>query len=100
MNCFFVFFEDVNPQLEEMQAARVERAFPEEHRYRVGRHAWAVASPQTLPHKICEELGIHESSQRGRKNEPLIPAIVVRAESYNGFYKKSLWEQMKLWRAS
>jgi hypothetical protein len=69
--------------------AEVLRIFPEHHFEIVGGLVWAVASEKRTPSDVCRLLGIETDTKRA--------GVVVRADAFNGYFNRALWEKLNEW---
>jgi len=86
MECYAVIFDGEAEDAEEV----IKREFPEKLRHEITPNVWMVASETTMPSAICEKVGFYVDGGKS--------GVVVRANSYNGYFSRDLWEQMERWR--
>ena len=107
MHCYIIVFEDDDPHSEfeslaPVQEARVKSAFRDRH-HKFAKHAWVVGSPASMPHEICEMVGLHPSIKYGpdgMESDVILSGVVCRMDEYNGMTDRTLWEKVRLWSTS
>ena len=82
MPAFLITSDENNPELEK----KITEAYPEDHYVLTG-NQWLI-SAETTTKDLAEKLNIYGGGV-GR-------ALVFSVDNYSGYYKKSLWEWLKL----
>ena len=88
MHCFVIVTGGTNPLTKKV----IQSNFREHNYEIVPERAWIVASELSTCADVCEKIGLNGKTKR--------TGVVVKADEYNGWFARSLWEKANEWQGA